>query len=85
MRYQQNVPELRLQPRQIEGRNRSIRELQRRAGDSRVRDLVEFLRQANLIQNLHDGRMNRVTAKLPVEVAMPQLSSAVTALVSHRL
>src|SRR5215469_10378767 len=63
-----NVGKARFEAAEIEGTKRTVRKLKRGAGDFAVGNLQQFLRQANLVEDFQDGGMNRVAAKIPVEI-----------------
>src|ERR1700730_13818766 len=68
LRDKQDVRETRLQSAQIEGAEEAIGELDRRPGNFGVGNFLEFVRQANLVEDFEGGRMNGVAAEFAVEV-----------------
>src|SRR5215467_10676645 len=65
-----NVGKARFQPTQIEWAKRTVRKLKRGACNLAVRNLEQLLCEPDLVENLQDGRMNSVTAKISVEILM---------------
>src|SRR6516162_2655088 len=63
-----NVGKARLEAPEIERAKRTVCKLKRGAGDFAVRNLEQFVREPDLVEDFQDGRVNRVTTKVAVEI-----------------
>src|SRR5215469_1898893 len=63
-----NVGKARLEAPEIERAKRTVCKLKRGAGDFAVRNLEQFVREPDLVEDFQDGRVNSVTTELAVEI-----------------
>src|SRR6516164_7513955 len=64
----QDIGKPRLEPGEVERAKGAVRELERRPGNFRVRNLVKLFREPDLIEYFENRRMNGVAAKFAIEI-----------------